>query len=188
MDCSLPGSSNPGIFQARVLEWVAISFSRGSSWPRDWTQVSCIAGRRFTIWTTRESGYIQVCDGGSRQSEHQRSASKLRSLAFFVWEDASLWAWIHSFPAYLSYLSTSANPVSLFTLHLAYPPTPTSSHCPGWQHPLDLSFRSPLSHLEARNRWWLWQFLFINRQKICSFHSLYHPHPVPFVIPFQNIR
>ena len=47
MDCSLPGSSVHGIFQARVLEWVAISFSRGSSWPRDRTWVSCIAGRRF---------------------------------------------------------------------------------------------------------------------------------------------
>ena len=48
MDCSLPGSSIHGIFQARVLEWVAISFSRGSSRPRDWTQVSRIVGRRFT--------------------------------------------------------------------------------------------------------------------------------------------
>ena len=38
-----------GIFQARVLEWVAISFSRGSSWPRDRTQVSCIAGYVFDI-------------------------------------------------------------------------------------------------------------------------------------------
>ena len=47
MDCSLPGSSIHGIFQARVLEWVAISFSRGSSRLRDWTQVSHIAGRRF---------------------------------------------------------------------------------------------------------------------------------------------
>ena len=52
MYCSLPGSSIHGIFQARVLEWVAISFSRGSSRPRDWTQVSCIAGRHFTIWAT----------------------------------------------------------------------------------------------------------------------------------------
>ena len=52
MDCSLPGSSIRGIFQARVLEWVATSFSRGSSWPRDWTQVSRIAGRRFTVWAT----------------------------------------------------------------------------------------------------------------------------------------
>ena len=49
MDCSLPGSSVHGIFQARVLEWGAISFSRGSSRPRDRTQVSCIVGRRFTI-------------------------------------------------------------------------------------------------------------------------------------------
>ena len=47
MDCSLPGSSVHGIFQARILEWVAISFSWGSSQPRDRTQVSCIVGRCF---------------------------------------------------------------------------------------------------------------------------------------------
>ena len=57
MDCSLPGSSVHGIFQARILEKVAIYFSRGSSWPRDWTQVSCIVGRRFTVWATREVPY-----------------------------------------------------------------------------------------------------------------------------------
>ena len=55
MDCSLPGSSVHGIFQARILEWVAIPFSRASSQPRDWTQVSCIAGRFFTVWATREN-------------------------------------------------------------------------------------------------------------------------------------
>ena len=55
MDCRLPDSSVHGIFQARVLEWVAISFSRGSSRPRDWTWVSCIAGRCFTIWATGEA-------------------------------------------------------------------------------------------------------------------------------------
>ena len=49
MDCSLPGYSVHGIFQARVLEWLAISFSRGSSQPRDRTLLSCIAGRCFTI-------------------------------------------------------------------------------------------------------------------------------------------
>ena len=43
----------PGILQARVLEWAAISFSRGSSQPRDWSQVSCIVGRFFTIWASR---------------------------------------------------------------------------------------------------------------------------------------
>ena len=55
MDCSLPGSSIHGIFQARILEWTDISFSRGSSQPKDWTWVSCIAGRRFTVWVTREA-------------------------------------------------------------------------------------------------------------------------------------
>ena len=53
MDCSLPGSSVHGLFQARVLEWVAISFSR-SSWPRDLTWVSRIVGRRFSVWATKE--------------------------------------------------------------------------------------------------------------------------------------
>ena len=55
MDCSLPGSSVHGLFQARVLEWVAISFSRGSSQPRDRTQISRIAGSCFTIWITTEA-------------------------------------------------------------------------------------------------------------------------------------
>ena len=54
VDCRPPGSSVHGILQARILEWVAISFSRGSSWLRDWTQVSHIAGRRFNLWATRE--------------------------------------------------------------------------------------------------------------------------------------
>ena len=49
MDCSLPGSSVHGILQARILEWVTIPFSRGSSQLRDQTQVSCIAGRFFTV-------------------------------------------------------------------------------------------------------------------------------------------
>ena len=54
MDRSPQGSSAHAIFQARTLEWVAIPISKGSSWSRDWTQVSCIAGRFFTIWVTRE--------------------------------------------------------------------------------------------------------------------------------------
>ena len=55
MDCSLSGSSVHGIFQARVLEWIAIFFSRGSSRPRNRTRVSRVAGRRFTVWATREA-------------------------------------------------------------------------------------------------------------------------------------
>ena len=55
MDWSLPGSSVQVILQARILEWIVIPFSRGSSRPRDWVQVSCIAGRFFTAWATRET-------------------------------------------------------------------------------------------------------------------------------------
>ena len=55
MDCSLPRSSIHRIFQARILEWVAIAFSRGSSQPRDQTRVSHIVGRCFTVWATREA-------------------------------------------------------------------------------------------------------------------------------------
>ena len=58
MDCSPPGSSVHGIFQARVLEWLPTSFSRESSRPWDQTQVSCTAGRFFTNWANREAPYI----------------------------------------------------------------------------------------------------------------------------------
>ena len=57
-NCSLPGSSVYGILQARMLEWVAIPFSRGFSWPRNWTWVSCIAGNFFTIWATSEASNV----------------------------------------------------------------------------------------------------------------------------------
>ena len=57
MDCSLPGSSLHGFLQARVLDWFAISFSRGSSQPRDWTQVFRIPGRCFNLWATRKALY-----------------------------------------------------------------------------------------------------------------------------------
>ena len=57
MDCSLPGPSVHGILQERILEWVAIPFFRKSSRPRDWTQVSLIAGRFLTVWTTRDIPY-----------------------------------------------------------------------------------------------------------------------------------
>ena len=49
-----PGSSVLGSLQARILEWVVIPFSRASAWPRDWTWVSCIAGRFFAMSATRE--------------------------------------------------------------------------------------------------------------------------------------
>ena len=55
MDCSPPGSSVHGILQATILEWVIIPFSKGSSPPRNWTQVSCIVGRFFTTRATKEA-------------------------------------------------------------------------------------------------------------------------------------
>ena len=71
MDCSPLGSSTHGMFQARILEWVAISFSRESSWPRDWTQVSCTVSRsisflfsgktkapNFTVSPTSGTGFL----------------------------------------------------------------------------------------------------------------------------------
>ena len=53
--CEPMNYTGHGILQARILEWVAFPFSRGSSQPKDWTQVSGIAGRFFTSWTTREA-------------------------------------------------------------------------------------------------------------------------------------
>ena len=52
------GFSVHGILQGRILQWVAIPFSRGSSRPRNWTQVSCIAGRFFIVWATKEALYL----------------------------------------------------------------------------------------------------------------------------------
>ena len=59
-ESNLPGSSVHGISQARILEWVAISYSRGSSWHSDRTQVCCIASKLFTIWATMEA-CVCVC-------------------------------------------------------------------------------------------------------------------------------
>ena len=64
VDYSPPGSCVHGILQARILEWVAISLSRWSFQPRDRTQVSCIAGRCFILWATREAGrWVQLSGG-----------------------------------------------------------------------------------------------------------------------------
>ena len=78
VDCSSPGFSVHGILQARILEWVAISFSRGSSQPRDRTQISCIAGRFFTRWATREAQ-------GSRHSSNPLSSFILTTGTLITW-------------------------------------------------------------------------------------------------------
>ena len=79
VDCSPPGSSIHGILQARILEWVAISFSRGSSWPRNQTHVSRIAGRRFNLWATREA---LMTTGKTIALTRQTFVGKVMSLLF----------------------------------------------------------------------------------------------------------
>ena len=86
VDCSLPGSSVHGILQARILEWVAISFSRGSSWLRDQTQVSHIAGRCFTLWITKEA---PTSDSGLKNS----LAVQDTRVWPLVWEDPRSREW-----------------------------------------------------------------------------------------------
>ena len=64
MDCSSPGSSFYGISQARILEWITISYSRGSSWPRDQTRISCVSciGRRILYhWATWQAPITTYC-------------------------------------------------------------------------------------------------------------------------------
>jgi len=76
MDHSLLGSSVHGILQARILEWVAMPFSRGSSQPKDWTWGSCIAGRFFTVWATQEVSYSRYIK--------KRNLSILKSIPSFL--------------------------------------------------------------------------------------------------------
>ena len=90
MDCSLPGSSVHGIFQARVLEWVAISFSRGSSQHRDRTWVSHIVSRHFYHLSHRGSSRIQewvayLSSQGSSRPRNQTGVSCIAGRFFTSW-------------------------------------------------------------------------------------------------------
>ena len=82
MDRSLPGSSILEIFQARILEWVAIFFSRGSSPPRDQTRVSGITGGFFTVWATMEAFFnvgsllADPADGGASAPQPKQIQTK----------------------------------------------------------------------------------------------------------------
>ena len=86
MDCSLPGSSVHEIFQARIPEWVAISCSRGSSRPRDRTQVFRIAGRRSTIWATREAlvSTVYIRQSPSPSSSHSPFPLATRLFVLYI--------------------------------------------------------------------------------------------------------
>ena len=83
MDCSLPVSSVHKIIQARTLEWVSTSFSRGSSWPRDRTQVSCIAGRFFTVWATRAATVRVAIGQKTRTKKCWQGGGEKRTLVHY---------------------------------------------------------------------------------------------------------
>ena len=103
MDCSPEGFSVHGIFQARVLEWVAIFFSRGSSWPRDWTQASNIAGRLFTLWATFSTFHPATRDELFKQwrgSFHCLIESL--SIVFRIKSELCTLAWLPLHPQYQS--------------------------------------------------------------------------------------
>ena len=82
MDYSLPGFSVHAISQARILEWVAISFPRGSFWPRNWTQVSCIDRWILYCWATKEANRNESSTGPNSASLLLRiSVSSVQSLS-----------------------------------------------------------------------------------------------------------
>ena len=93
MDYSPPGSSVHGTLHARILEWVAISFSKGSSKPRDRTQVSCTAGRLFTIWATGGSAlYIYAC---KYVSVHMFLSMHKHFHLYLLLYSYTFWTWVH---------------------------------------------------------------------------------------------
>ena len=85
VDCSLPGSSVHGILQARILVWVTISFSRGSSQRRDRTRVSRIGGRCFNLWANREAWSAAVHGVARSQT---RLSDWTEGHKFSVWNKA----------------------------------------------------------------------------------------------------
>ena len=82
MDCGPPDFSVHGILQTRILEWVAMHSSRASSQSRDQTQVSCIAGRFFTTWATREA-HSSLSNHINRQRKAQTISQRCKVLVFY---------------------------------------------------------------------------------------------------------
>ena len=100
MDCNPPASSVRGILQARILEWVAIPFSRASSQPKDWTQFSCIAGRFFTIRATAAAAKsLQSCPtlrdptDGSPPGSPVPGILQARTLEWVAISLSNAWKW-----------------------------------------------------------------------------------------------
>ena len=86
-----------GILQARILEWVAVLFSRGASQPRDWTQVSCLAGGFFTSWATTEAHFqstpvqLLLTSGGASGKELTCQCRRWKRCGFDPWVRKISW-------------------------------------------------------------------------------------------------
>ena len=157
LGCCPPGSSVIGILQARILEWVAIPFSRGSSQPRDWTLVSCIASRRFTIWATSEALIWNVpphhsLAPGKQQGGNTAPPINRKLDSRFIWpcpseqEQVSLSVSLSHQEAFISLLSFSKS---------SYGSEGKQSACNagyrvqslGWDDPLEKEMATHSSHL-----------------------------------------
>ena len=129
MDCSPPGSSIHRISQTRILEWVVISFSRGSSWPRDWTHVSCIGRWLLDHWATKEA---------------QKATILQKIFQIYIYRDIHTWA--SQAALVVKYLPDSTGDVRDMGL------IPGSGSSPGGEHGNPLQY----SHLEnptSREAW-----------------------------------
>ena len=104
-DCSLPVASVRGILPARILEWVVIHYSMGSSWPKDRTWVSCIAGRFFTIWTTKEALIQRKSLLSSWIKLYTINSCHHPDLAFFVMGSVSSWQILKDFTLFTDSIS-----------------------------------------------------------------------------------
>ena len=144
VECSPPGSSVYGIFHARILEWVAVSFSRGSSQPRDRTQVSCITGRCFNLWATREAlGHMVVLFLVFKESSILFSIVTVSICSYHIshgkahFSPSTLWEllWL----LFGHYVMTS----SFDTLWTIACQAPLSMELPRQQHWIGLPFPSP---------------------------------------------
>ena len=171
MDCSPPGSPIHGILQARTLEWVAISFSMASSQHRDQTQVSCIAGRFFTVWSTREAWGCPLLFWPWRS----RSAP--------VWSGRSPWLWeweiSSSFISYLflyllSSLSCCLSPTSPPFFFFFFEKLAVASACksqPPCHHTWGLEKSEPAQLKSFLSSWQVFSFLLFFS---CSYFILFH--------------
>ena len=113
MDCSPPGNSVHGILQARILEWVAMPFFRGSSWPRDWTHISMspvLADMLFTTSTTLEAQILTYYNINEswRHTKWNKSITKGQNTI-----------WFHTYGGMMEYIETGSRMVGR-GIELAY--------------------------------------------------------------------